>query len=125
MKDLNKELLKEKMRHLPNKAAILFLQRVLDGHAVTKNEFIDTEMGIDPKSYFEIVPSNIKSNCEFLLTYAGGLFVQVLDNDEYLYEVFDNEEADEMHTRIKSSNLKDVLSSMWRLEANKLFNKIK
>jgi hypothetical protein len=39
--------------------------------------------------------------------------------------VFDNEESDEMHTRVKSRELKDIISFIWRYEADKLFNKIK
>jgi len=35
-----------------------------------------------------------------------------------------NQEADEMHTKVKSIELKDVLSHIWRNEADKLFNKI-
>jgi hypothetical protein len=60
-----------------------------------------------------------------VLSYAGGFYVQILEDSYHLYEVFDNEESDEMHTRVKSKELKDIISFIWRYEADKLFNKIK
>lgn len=120
MKDLNKELLKEKMKLMPSKSTVLFLQRVLDGHSVTKTEFVST-MNITSAEH----ASNVRDNCVNVMDYAGGFRIQVLGDGTYMYEVFDNEESDEMHTRVKSRELKDILSFIWRYEADKLFNKQK
>lgn len=120
MKDLNKELLKEKMKLMSNKSTVLFLQRVLDGHSVTKTEFVST-MNITSAEH----ASNVRDNCVNVMDYAGGFRIQLLDDGTYMYEVFDNEESDEMHTRVKSRELKDILSFIWRYEADKLFNKQK
>jgi len=120
MKDLNKELLNEKMKLMPNKSAVLFLQRVLDGHSVTKTEFVST-MNITSAEH----ATNVRPNCANIIDYAGGFRVQVLTDGTYLYEVFDNQESDEMHTRVKSKELKDIVSFIWRYEADKLFNKQK
>lgn len=124
MKDLRKELLNEKMQVHPNKKAIQFLQRVLDGHPVTKMEFIDTMVvkSIDWDLAFAL---GYRSDCVEVLCYAGGFNIQLLDEGDYLYEVFDNQESDEMHTRVKSKEIKDIISFIWRFEADKLFNKSK
>ena len=123
MKDLNKELLEEKMRVFGNKNAVQFLQRVLDGHPVTKLEFTNTAL-ISPVDEFT-VREQFRPNCVHVLSYAGGFHIQILDDGHYMYEVFDNEESDEMHTRAKSRELKDIISFVWRYEADKLFNKRK
>jgi hypothetical protein len=123
MKDLHKELLEEKMRVYRNKNSIQFLQRVLDGHSVTKQEFIDTVL-ISPVDEF-MIREKFRPNCVHVLSYAGGFYVQILDDGYHLYEVFDNEESDEMHTRVKSKEVKDIISFIWRYEADKLFNKKK
>jgi hypothetical protein len=123
MKDLHKELLEEKMRLVGNRNAIQFLQRALDGHTVTKQEFIDTAL-ISPVDEFP-VREKFKHNCVHVMSYAGGFHVQILDDGYHLYEVFDNQESDEMHTRVKSKEVKDILSFIWRYEADKLFNKNK
>ena len=123
MKNLNKELLEEKMRVYRNKNSIQFLQRVLDGHPVTKQEFSDTVL-ISPVDEF-VIRDKFRPNCVHVLSYAGGFHVQILDDGYHLYEVFDNEESDEMHTRVKSKEVKDIISFIWRYEADKLFNKKK
>jgi hypothetical protein len=124
MKDLRKELLNEKMRVHPNKNAIQFLQRVLDGHHVTKMEFINT-MIVESIDWDLAFALQYQSDCVKVLRYAGGFDIQLLVSGDYLYEVFDNQESDEMHTRVKSKEIKDILSFIWRNEADKLFNKIK
>jgi hypothetical protein len=124
MKDLRKELLNEKMRVHPNKNAVQFLQRVLDGQPVTKREFVDT-MIVESTDRDLAFALQYRSDCVKVLRYAGGFDVQLLINGDYLYEVFDNQESDEMHTRVKSKEIKDILSFIWRQEGDKLFNKIK
>jgi hypothetical protein len=122
MKDIQQELLNEKMHPFPNKSAIQFLQRVLDGQTVTKTEFmrsmVITPVGDMPN------PDLFSIKCINVVRYPAGFNIQILNNGDYLYEVFDNQEADEMHTKVKSIDLKDVLSYIWRNEADKLFNKI-
>ena len=124
MKDLHKELLNEKMRVHPNKNAIQFLQRVLDGRPVTKMEFIDT-MIVESIDWDLAFALQYSSDCVKVLRCAGGFDIQLLVSGDYLYEVFDNQESDEMHTRVKSKEIKDILSFIWRNEADKLFNKSK
>ena len=123
MKDLHKELLEEKMKVHGNKNAVHFLQRSLDGHQVTKTEFANTAL-ISPVDEFTF-REKFKTNCVHVMSYAGGFHVQVLDDGYHLYEVFDNQESDEMHTRVKSKEIKDIISFIWRYEADKLFNKNK
>lgn len=123
MKDLRKELLNEKMQVHPNKKAIQFLQRVLDGHPVTKTEFSNTALILTVDEF--TFRDKFKPNCVQVMSYAGGFHIQILDDGYHLYEVFDNEESDEMHTRVKSKEIKDIISFIWRYEADKLFNKNK
>ena len=123
MKDLHKELLEEKMKVYGNKNAVQFLQRSIDGHQVTKTEFANTAL-ISPVDEFTF-REKFKTNCVHVMSYAGGFHVQVLDDGYHLYEVFDNQESDEMHTRVKSKEIKDIISFIWRYEADKLFNKNK
>ena len=122
MKDLHKELLEEKMKVYGNKNAVQFLQRSIDGHQVAKTEFANTAL-ISPVDEFNRWDFNV--NCVHVISYAGGFHVQVLDDGYHLYEVFDNQESDEMHTRVKSKEIKDIISFIWRYEADKLFNKNK
>jgi len=124
MKDLRKELLNEKMQVHPNKKAIQFLQRVLDGHPVTKMEFIDT-MIVKSTDWDLAFALGYHPDCIEVLCYAGGFDIQLLVDRDYLYESFDNQESDEMHTKVKSRELKDILSFIWRHEADQLFNKNK
>ena len=124
MKDLRKELLNEKMQVHSNKRAIQFLQRVLDGHPVTKREFIDT-MVVKLADWDLAFSLGYDRDCVEVLSYAGGFDIQVLIDRDYLYESFDNQESDEMHTRVKSKEIKDIISFIWRYEADKLFNKSK
>lgn len=124
MKDLRKELLNEKMQVHPNKRAIQFLQRVLDGHPVTKREFIDT-MVVKLADWDLAFALGYHRDCVEVLRYAGGFDIQVLIDRDYLYESFDNQESDEMHTKVKSREIKDILSFIWRYEADQLFNKSK
>ena len=123
MKDLHKELLEEKMKVYGNRNAVQFLQRSIDGHQVTKTEFANTAL-ICPVDEFTF-REKFKTNCVHVMSYAGGFHVQILDDGYHLYEVFDNEESDEMHTRVKSKEIKDIISFIWRYEADKLFNKNK
>lgn len=123
MKDLHRELLEEKMKVYSNRNAIHFLQRSIDGHRVTKTEFSNTAL-ICPVDEFTL-REKFRPNCVHVMTYAGGFHVQILDDGYHLYEVFDNEESDEMHTRVKSKEIKDIISFIWRYEAEKLFNKNK
>ena len=123
MKDLHKELLEEKIKVYSNRNAVQFLQRSLDGHQVTKTEFANTAL-ISPVDEFTF-REKFKTNCVHVMSYAGGFHVQILDDGYHLYEVFDNEEADEMHTRVKSKEIKDIISFIWRYEADKLFNRNK
>ena len=124
MKDLRKELLNEKMQVHSNKRAIQFLQRVLDGYPVTKREFIDT-MVVKLADWDLAFSLGYYKDCVEVLSYAGGFDIQVLIDRDYLYESFDNQESDEMHTRVKSKEIKDIISFIWRYEADKLFNKSK
>jgi len=112
------------MRVHPNKNAIQFLQRVLDGRSVTKMEFIDT-MIVESIDWDLAFALQYSSDCVKVLRYAGGFDIQLLVSGDYLYEVFDNQESDEMHTRVKSKEIKDILSFIWRHEADQLFNKNK
>ena len=57
----------------------------------------------------------------------GGFSIQVLESEDngqaiYFWELFDNQESDEMHTQIYSPNLKDIEKAMWELQVNKYFN---
>lgn len=123
MKDLHKELLEEKMKVYSNKNAIQFLQRSIDGHQVTQMEFINTELILSVDEFS--VREKFNPNCVHVMSYAGGFHVQILDDGYHLYEVFDNQESDEMHTRVKSKEVKDILGFIWGHEADKLFNKNK
>jgi hypothetical protein len=54
--------------------------------------------------------------------YAGDFYIQILDDGMLVFEVFDNEEADEMHTKVESESLKEVESYMWKSKAESFFN---
>jgi hypothetical protein len=112
----------EKLNDNPNKSGILLLQRALDGHRISKIEFLVTKLIRDIKSFNKRKQHPLRMNCTDVLVYSGDFYVQILDNDKYVFEVFDNDEADEMHTKIESESLKDVESYMWNTKANSFFN---
>lgn len=115
----------EKLNKTPNKSGILLLQRAMDGYKISKVEFLVTKLIRDIKSFNERTKHPLRKNCTDVLVYAGDFYVQILDNDKYVFEVFDNEETDEVHTKIESESLKDVESYMWNTKANEFFNEIK
>lgn len=119
---LNSAIMYEKLNDMPNKSAILLMQRALDGYEVNKIEFLVTKMIRDVKSFNKRRKHPLRSNCIDVLVYAGDFYVQILDDDKYVFEVFDNDEADEVHTKIESESLKDVESYMWKTKANEFFN---
>jgi hypothetical protein len=118
-------LLKEKMRQQPNKASVQFLQKVIEGYMVTKPDFANTMRTVDSVQEYFGGPVPLRPECRLVLAFVGGYYIQKLDSGSYLYEVFDNNEADEMHTKILANNIKDCVSFIWKSEANNKFNKIK
>lgn len=120
-------LLIEKMSKSPNKNVIQMIQQILDGKALTFEEFISTGLFIPRNNDIVQTITRLKKECKHIIMYMGGFYVQVLElssNQEptYFWECFDNQEADEMHTTIYTSNLKDIEKVMWELEVNKHFN---
>lgn len=119
---LKSAIMYEKLNEMPNKSGILLLQRALDGYKINKVEFLFTKIIRDVKSFNKRRKHPLRNNCIDVLVYAGDFYVQILDNDKYVFEVFDNDESDEMHTRIESESLKDVESYMWKAKAKDFFN---
>lgn len=119
---LKSAIMHEKLNEMPNKSGILLLQRALDGYNISKVEFLFTKIIRDVKSFNKRKKHPLRNNCIDVLVYAGDFYVQMLDNDKYVFEVFDNDESDEMHTRIESESLKDVESYMWKAKAKDFFN---
>lgn len=122
---LTSAIMYEKLNEMPNKSGILLLQRALDGYDIKKIEFLVTKVIRDVNSFNKRKKHPLRKNCIDVLAYAGDFYIQILDNDKYVFEVFDNSESDEMHTKIESESLKDVESYMWNTKANEFFNEIK
>lgn len=120
-------LLIEKMSKSPNKNVVQILQQLLDGKALSFEEFISTGMFL-PRNHELVQPlTRLKENCHDVVMYMGGFYVQVLTpKDEnglqYFWECFDNDEADEVHTKVSGPYLKEIEKSMWELQVNKYFN---
>jgi hypothetical protein len=125
--NLSAILLIEKMSKSPNKIIIQMIQQLLDGKPLSFQDFISTGMFI-PRNHDLVKPlTMLKENCKDIVMYMGGFYVQVLtteDGDElkYLWEFFDNDESDEIHTKICSPFLKEIEKVMWELQINKYFN---
>jgi hypothetical protein len=118
-------LLIEKMRKNPNKNMIQLLQQVLDGKALSYEEFISTGMFVPRDNPLIQQPNRLKPECRDIVLYIGGFFIQVLNRDNkthYFYEYFDNQESDEMHTIVYHESLKDVERILWELQAKDYFN---
>lgn len=110
---------------LNNKRSIQIIQQVIDGRDLSYEDFIYTGVFI-PVSSLTYKPNNLRANCTDIVKYVGPFFIQVLNNGdgkaEYVYEIFDNEEGDEMHTVLKSEDLKAIEKHLWDYEANNYFN---
>jgi hypothetical protein len=125
--NLSAILIIEKMSKYPNKIVIQMIQQLLDGKSLSFQDFISTGMFI-PRNHDLVTPlTMLKENCKDIVMYMGGFYVQVLttkDGDElqYLWEFFDNDESDEIHTKIYSPFLKEIEKVMWELQINKYFN---
>ena len=118
-------LLIEKMRKNPNKNMIQLLQQVLDGKALSYEEFISTGMFVPRDNPLIQQPNRLKPECRDIVLYMGGFFIRVLNRDNkthYFYEYFDNQESDEMHTIVYHESLKDVERILWELQAKDYFN---
>ena len=116
------EIMYEKLNNTPNKSGILLLQRALDGNEVRKVEFLATKTIRSIKSFNKRRKHPLRSNCSEVIVYAADFYIQILDDGMLVFEVFDNEEADEMHTKVESESLKEVESYMWKTKADHFFN---
>jgi hypothetical protein len=118
----NSAITYEKLNNTPNKSGILLLQRALDGNKIRKVEFLSTKTIRDTKSFNKRRNHPLRKNCTEVIVYAGDFYIQILDDGMLVFEVFDNEEADEMHTKVESESLKEVESYMWKSKAESFFN---
>jgi hypothetical protein len=118
----NSAIMYEKLNNTPNKSGILLLQRALDGNEIRKVEFLSTKTIRDTKSFNKRRNHPLRKNCTEVIVYAGDFYIQILDDGMLVFEVFDNEEADEMHTKVESESLKEVESYMWKTKAEHFFN---
>jgi hypothetical protein len=118
----NSAIMYEKLSNTPNKSGILLLQRALDGNEIRKVEFLSTKTIRDTTSFNKRRNHPLRKNCTEVIVYAGDFYIQILDDGMLVFEVFDNEEADEMHTKIESESLKEVESYMWKSKAESFFN---
>lgn len=124
---LSTMLLIEKMSKSPNKNVIQMIQQVLDGKALSYEEFVSTGLFIHRNDDIIKSISRLKDECKHVIMYMGGFFIQVLEPKDsheptYFWECFDNQESDEMHTIIYSPNLKEIERAMWELEVKNYFN---
>lgn len=126
---LTEFLLKEKLSEdefkVGSRRNIQIIQQVIDGNELSFEDFVSTGVFVPARKNAMYSPNVLKPNCTDVVKYVGPFFIQVLDNKgkaEYLYELFDNEESDEIHTIIRSEDLKAVEKSMWSLSANNYFN---
>jgi hypothetical protein len=125
--NLSAILLIEKMSKSPNKIVIQMIQQLLDGKSLSFEDFISTGMFL-PRTHDLAKPlTRLKENCKDIVMYMGGFYVQVLTTKDggelqYLWECFDNDEADEVHTKISGPFLKEIEKLMWDLQINKYFN---
>lgn len=120
MRNIKDELLKEKLKRSPNKRAIQFIQRAMEGYFVNKVDFSNT-MSVETITNSQ----GLREDCQELLHFAGGFTVQGLKNGKYFYDANDAQELDEVSTKYTSDNLKDMVSFIWKNEANNFFNRIK
>lgn len=116
------DVLTEKAIIPTNRRGVQLLQRCLDGNKIRKVELQSTKILEAPKDFKNRTKIKLKDDCLEVIRYPGGFFIQILSDGHFLFEVFDNQESDEMHTKIKSRSLKDVESYMWREKAEQYFN---
>lgn len=117
------EILKEKMKDKPDKLYIQTLQKIQDGE-MSLDLFINTGR-ITPRELFVHYnpKARLRPNCRDVVRYVGGFYIQILSTGEFLLEINDADQSDEMNSIIKDKSLDVVEEDLWYRVARKFISK--
>jgi len=117
------EILKEKLKDKPDKLYIQTLQKMQDGE-MSFDLFINTGR-ITPRELFvHYNPSaRLRPDCRDVVRYVGGFYIQILITGDFLLEINDAEQSDEMNSIIKDKSLELVEEELWDRVARKFISK--
>lgn len=123
MSIISEEILKEKLKDKPDKLYIQTLQKMQDENP-SFELFINTGR-IMPKELFLNYNKKIRLNfdCSDVVRYVGGFYVQILKTGEFLLEINDADQSDEMNTIIKDKSLDVIEEELWYRVARKFISK--
>jgi hypothetical protein len=117
------EILKEKLKDKPDKLYIQTLQKMQDGE-MSFELFINTGRITPRELFLNYNPkSRLKPDCMDVVRYVGGFYIQILKTGEFLLEISDADQSDEMNTIIKDKSLDVVEEELWHRVARKFISK--
>tara|TARA_R110000868_G_scaffold27669_1_gene104699 strand:+ start:402 stop:773 length:372 start_codon:yes stop_codon:yes gene_type:complete len=123
MSIVSEEILKEKLKDKPDKLYIQTLQKIQDGE-MSLDLFINTGR-ITPRELFVHYnpKARLRPDCRDVVRYVGGFYIQILSTGEFLLEINDAEQSDEMNSIIKDKSLDVVEEDLWYRVARKFISK--
>ncbi len=117
------EILKEKLKDKPDKLYIQTLQKMQDGE-MSLELFLNTGRITPRELFLNYNPkSRLKPDCMDVVRYVGGFYIQILKTGEFLLEIIDADQSDEMNTIIKDKSLDVVEEELWHRVARKFISK--
>jgi hypothetical protein len=117
------EILKEKLKDKPDKLYIQTLQKMQDGD-MSFELFINTGR-ITPRELFAHYnpKARLRPDCKDVVKYVGGFYIQILKTGEFLLEINDADQSDEMNSIIQDKSLDVVEEELWHRVARKFISK--
>jgi hypothetical protein len=117
------EILKEKLKDKPDKLYIQTLQKMQDGD-MGLELFINTGR-ITPRELFVHYNPKVRlrPDCKDVVRYVGGFYIQILKTGEFLLEINDADQSDEMNSIIQNKSLDEVEEELWHRVARKFISK--
>jgi hypothetical protein len=117
------EILKEKLKDKPDKLYIQTLQKMQDGE-MSLELFINTGRITPRELFIRYNPkARLRPDCMDVVRYVGGFYIQILKTGEFLLEINDADQSDEMNSIIKDKSLDMVEEELWHRVARKFISK--
>jgi hypothetical protein len=117
------EILKEKLKDKPDKLYIQTLQKMQDGD-MSFELFINTGRRTPRELFAHYNPkARLRPDCKDVVKYVGGFYIQILKTGEFLLEINDADQSDEMNSIIQDKSLDVVEEELWHRVARKFISK--
>jgi hypothetical protein len=123
MSIISDEIIKEKLKDKPDKLYIQTLQKMEESNP-SFELFVNTGR-ITPRELFVHYHPKVRlmPDCLDVVRYVGGFYIQILKTGEFLLEINDADQSDEMNSIIKDKSLELVEEELWHRVARKFISK--